>query len=92
MEGEAAGHLAGTGGSAFRLGVGPGGLARLRLGPAVTLLADARWRWLPDAAPRETWDLRAELRLHLTRALSLSAEARRTPAADEATLAVQAFY
>jgi len=89
---EAAGHLAGWGGSAFRLGVGPGGLARLRLGPAVTLLADARWRWLPDAAPRETWDLRAELRLHLTRALSLSAEARRTPAADEATLAVQAFY
>jgi hypothetical protein len=89
---EAAGHLAGTGGSAFRLGVGPGGLARLRLGPAVTLLADARWRRLPDAAPRETWDLRAELRLHLSRALSLSAEARRTPAADEATLAVQAFY
>ena len=76
----------------MRVGIGPGGLLRLRVTRSVVLLADGRWRWLPDAAPRETFDLRAALRVHLTRALSLSLEARRTPVADEGTFAVQAFY
>ncbi len=89
---EAAAHLEGTSGSPVRVGIGPGGLLRLRVTRSVVLLADGRWRWLPDAAPRETFDLRAALRVHLTRALSLSLEARRTPVADEGTLAVQAFY
>jgi hypothetical protein len=89
---EAASHLEGTGGTPFRFGIGPGGLVRLRIAPSVVLLGDARWRWLPDAAPRETYDLRGELRLHLSRTVSLALEARRTPAADEGTLAVRAFY
>jgi hypothetical protein len=89
---EAAAHLEGTRGEPARFGVGPGGAARLRVTPRVILVADGRWRWLPDARPRETFDLRAALRLHLTGTISLSLEARRTPAEDVGTLAVQAFY
>ena len=85
-------RLDGTGGRSLRLGVGPGGLVRLRLGAGAVLLGDARWRWLPDTAPRETFEVRAALRLHLAKDLSLALEARRTPAADEGTLALHAFY
>ncbi len=75
-----------------RLGVGPGGLARLRLGPRAALVVEGRWRWLPDASPRESHEVRAALRVHVARDLSLSLEARRTPVADEAILALLAFY
>ena len=85
-------RLAGTGGSWTRVGVGPGGLVRLRLGAHAVLLADARWKWLADAAPRETFELRAALRLHVARDLAVALEARRTPAGDEATLAVHAYH
>ncbi len=88
---EASPRLAGIDGGAFRAGVGPGALARLRLGRA-TLLADGRWRWLPGASPRETFELRGTLRVHVARDLSLALEGRRTPSADEATLSVLAFY
>lgn len=89
---EAAAHLEGTRGEPARVGIGPGGAIRLRIAPRVILIGDGRWRWLPDARPRETHDLRAALRLHLTRTLSLSLEGRRTPAADEGTATLQAFY
>jgi hypothetical protein len=85
-------RLAGLADTRVRLGVGPGGLARLRLGRRAALLADARWRWLPAATPRETFELRATLRLHLSRDLSLAVEGRRTPVADEVTAAILAFY
>jgi len=85
-------RLAGLAGGAARLGVGPGGLARLRLGGRAALVAEGRWRWLPDASPRESFEARAALRVYLARDLSLSLEARRTPLADEATLALLAFY
>lgn len=80
-------RLGGIAGGSARAGVGPGGLARLRLGP-VGLVAEGRWRWLPDAAPRETFDLRATLRLNVARDVSFAVEGRRTPAADEATASV----
>jgi hypothetical protein len=89
---EAASHLEGTRGSAARFGIGPGGTVRLRLSPRFIVVADGRWRWLPDASPRETFDVRATLRVHLTRTISLSLEGRRVPTANEGTLAVQAFY
>jgi hypothetical protein len=89
---EGAAHLEGTRGEPARFGIGPGGTVRLRISPRVIVVSDLRWRWLPDAAPRETFDLRAALRLHLSRTISLSLEARRTPSADEGSLAVQAFY
>jgi hypothetical protein len=89
---EGAAHLAGIRGAPARFGVGPGGTVRLRIAAPVVVVADGRWRWLPGATPRETFDVRAALRLHLSRTVSLSLEARRTPAADEGTVAVQAFY
>lgn len=89
---EAASHLEGIGGRPERFGVGPGGTVRLRLSPRLILVGDARWHWLPDAAPRETFDLRASLRVHLTSALSLALEGRRVPVANEGTLGLQAFY
>jgi hypothetical protein len=84
--------LSGIAGSAFRAGIGPGGLLRVRAGARAALLLDARWRWLPDASPDRTWDLRAALRLHLARELSLSLEARRTPAEDALTGALLAYW
>jgi hypothetical protein len=89
---EGSGHLEGWGGSPLRVGAGPGGLLRLRLAPWAIVLADARYRWNVETAPRETWDLRAALRLHLSRTISLALEGRRVPSADEGTVAVQAFY
>ncbi len=85
-------RLDGAAGSQLRPGIGPGGIARLRLGRRAALLLDARWRWLPGASPAETYDLRAALRLHLASNLSLSAEARRTPRADEVTGAVFGYF
>jgi hypothetical protein len=85
-------RLAGLAEGPVRAGVGPGGLARLRLGSVAALLADARWRFLPDASPDRTFDLRAALRLHVREGVSLALEARRTPAADEATAAVHGYF
>jgi hypothetical protein len=85
-------HLSGAGGSEVRAGVGPGGLARIRLGPRAALLADARWRWLPGADPDRTFDLRGGLRLHLGRDASLALEARRTPAEDVLSASLYGYF
>jgi hypothetical protein len=89
---EGAPALSGIDGKPIRLGLGPGGLARLRLGKLAILLADARWSYLPAATPRETFDLRGTLRIPLGKSLALSLEARRTPSADEGSLVLHAFY
>ncbi len=85
-------RLSGVDGSEVRAGIGPGGLARLRLGARAALLADARWRFLPGAAPDRTWDLRGALRLHLGREVSLALEARRTPAEDVLSAALLGYF
>jgi hypothetical protein len=85
-------RLSGISDAPVRVGIGPGGIARLRLGDAAAVLADARWRWLPGADPDRTWDLRAVLRVHVARDVSLALEARRTPAGDEATAGVLGYY
>jgi len=89
---EAAPGLAGAGGSGWRPGLGPSGLARLRLGDLATLLADARWRVLPGASPRTTWALAADLRLSLGRDLALSLEARHTPLTTDAGAVVLGYF
>jgi hypothetical protein len=83
--------LEGFRGSGVRLGVGPSAILRLRGGTRGALLAEARWRWLPEASPRETWRLSAQARLHLTQDLSLALEARRAPR-DETVGAVLLGY
>ncbi len=85
-------RLAGISGSEVRAGLGPGAILRLRMGKRAVLLGDGRWRYMPDAAPESTWDLRAALRLHVARGLSLALEARRTPAADEGTAAMLGYF
>jgi uncharacterized protein DUF4105 len=85
-------RLSGISGRQVRAGIGPGGLLRIRLGKRAALLGDARWRLLPGASPRETFDLRGQLRLHVARGLSLALEARRTPSADEATGVVLGYF
>ncbi|HEX9241817.1 MAG TPA: DUF4105 domain-containing protein, partial [Anaeromyxobacter sp.] len=89
---EARAGLAGIEGKGIRVGIGPGGLARLRLGRLAILLADARWRFLPDATPGETFELHGTLRVPLGRAFALSLDARRTPTAGEGSLVLHAFY
>jgi hypothetical protein len=85
-------RLSGTDGREVRGGIGPGGLARIRLGRRAALLADARWRFLPGAEPDRTFDLRGALRLHLGRDVSLALEARRTPAEDILSAALLGYF
>lgn len=85
-------RLAGVAGSEVRAGIGPGGLLRIRLGKRASVVGDARWRYLPGASPRETFDLRGQLRLHLAPGFSVALEARRTPSANEGTGLVLAYF
>jgi hypothetical protein len=87
----AAPRLEGIRGAGVRLGLGPTGALRLLGGDRAALLATARWRWLPWAAPKDTFALGAEARLHLAPAASLALEWRRTPLGDEALLWTQLF-
>jgi len=97
LEVNAAPGIAGFRGSGWRLGLGPSALLRLRAGDRAALLAEAGWRWLPEASPRETWKLALEGRLHLFgdptgRAVSLAVRARRAPREDSAQAVVYAYY
>jgi hypothetical protein len=93
----AAPGIAGLRGSGWRLGVGPSGLLRLKAGDRAVLLAEAGWRWLPEASPRETWKLSTEARLHLRHdpgghELSLALRARRAPREDSAQAVLYAYF
>ena len=93
----AAPGIAGLRGSGWRVGVGPSALLRLRAGDRAALLAEAGWRWLPEAAPRETWKLALEGRLHLVHDpgghdLSLALRARRAPGEDSAQAVLLAYF
>jgi hypothetical protein len=85
-------RLAGIRDAEVRAGIGPGGVLRVRLGKRAALLADARWRWLPEAQPDRTFDLRATLRVHLARDASLALEARRTPRSDDVAAVVLGYF
>jgi hypothetical protein len=83
-------RLSGLDGASARLALGPSGGLRLRLGDRVSLLGEAGWRYLPWAAPRSTFELRATARLHLGR-FSLWAEAGRWPLATEGLAGISLF-
>jgi hypothetical protein len=85
-------RLSGAGGTGWRPGVGPTGTARVRFGARAALVAEARWRYLPGAAPETSHLLRATLRVHLAKDLSLALEARRTPDGAEAGALVLAYF
>ncbi|HYS79442.1 MAG TPA: DUF4105 domain-containing protein, partial [Anaeromyxobacteraceae bacterium] len=83
-------RLSGLGSASARLALGPSGGVRLRVGDRVSLLGEAAWRYLPWAAPSNTFDLRATARLHLGRA-SLWAEVGRWPVATEGVAGISLF-
>jgi hypothetical protein len=63
-----------------RLGFGPSGIARLRLGDRFSLVANGRYRFLPFTALHRSWSTGAEARLHLNGRFSLAATWRQDPA------------
>jgi hypothetical protein len=76
----------------MRLGLGPSALLRARAGQYASLVAEARWRWLPVAHPEQTWSLSAGVRLHAGKDLSLALEGRRTPSDDSVSAAVLGYF
>lgn len=64
---------------ALRLGLGPAGGLRLRLGDRVTALATGHTYWLPGAAGPWTWSAEAVLRATLGASVSAGASARKLP-------------
>ena len=84
--------LSGIRDAPVRAALGPTGILRLRAGARATFLAEARWQWLPEAAPRTTHSLAGTLRLHLGRDLSLAVEARTTPRDREVGGAVLGYF
>jgi uncharacterized protein DUF4105 len=85
-------RLDGIGGAGVRLGLGPAAIVRARAGDRAVLVAEGRWHYLPLAAPETTWSATATLRLHLTRSLSLSLEARAAPEDRDFQVGVLAFH
>jgi hypothetical protein len=65
--------------SRVRVGVGPSGLARLRLGERFSVVANGRWRYLPFTALHQSWSTGAEARLHFGTRLSVAATWRWDP-------------
>ncbi len=88
---EGAPDLAGLGGSAIRLGVGPTAVLRLTGGGWASVVATAAWRHWPRARPDAGWELSAQARLHLGPA-SLFLEGRKLPGDAEALLGLQLFH
>jgi hypothetical protein len=72
-------RLDGIGASRLRLGIGPGALARLRLGERVSVVASGRYRFLPFTALHASWSAGAEARFHMGERLSLAATFRQDP-------------
>jgi hypothetical protein len=62
-----------------RVGVGPSGLVRLRLGERFSVVANGRWRYLPFTALHQSWSTGAEARLHFGTRLSAAATWRWDP-------------
>ncbi len=83
-------QLKGLSGAPVRIGVGPLGGARLRLGESLVLAGDARWQYLPWAAPRTLFELEFSARLALAKGTALNAQITRRPTATEVSLG--AFY
>ncbi|MCA1827830.1 MAG: DUF4105 domain-containing protein [Myxococcales bacterium] len=85
-------HLQGPSGWPARLGIGPSGAVRARLGDRLVMLGSAQWQYLPGAQPRSLFKLDASLRVALHGDLALSAELCRIPFATELTLGVFKYF
>jgi hypothetical protein len=85
-------RLDGVADTRVRVGIGPSGLARLRLGERVSLVANGRYRFLPFTSLHESWSTGAEARLHFGTRLSVAATWRLDPTDWLAGALLLAFF
>jgi len=85
-------HLQGLNEWPARIGLGPSGLMRARIGDSVVLLGAAQWQSLPAAEPRSLFRLGGSARFTLPGGFSLSAELTRIPGATELAVALLAYF
>ncbi|HTP26738.1 MAG TPA: DUF4105 domain-containing protein [Anaeromyxobacteraceae bacterium] len=84
-------HLSGIDGSRVRVGLGPAAGIRLRFGDRASLLCEGGWRFLPEAVPRTTFDVRVTARVYVGR-FSLWADAARWPLESQFLSGVSLFF
>jgi len=85
-------HLQGPNGWPARLGIGPSGAVRLRLGDRLVMLGSALWQYLPGAEPRSLFRLAASARVVLPGGFALSAEFARIPTATEVSVGTFVYF
>lgn len=86
------GSLDGIGGSIVRVGVGPYGGARARIGDPVVVLATAGMAYLPGSSLETTFELRAGIRARLAKNVAMGFEGAAFPASIEGVLATFLYY
>ena len=85
-------HLQGPNGWPARLGIGPSGAVRLRLGDHLVMLGSAQWQYLPGATARSLFRLGGSARIALPGSLALSVEFSRIPTATEASVGTFVYF
>lgn len=89
---QAAPHLQGLRGSPVRLGVGPSGGLRARLGDRLVVLGTASWHYLPLAATSTTYRLELGARIGFGRGFALGGQIVGTPLATEGSVAALGYF
>ena len=85
-------HLQGPNGWPARLGIGPSGAVRLRLGDHLVMLGSAQWQYLPGATARSLFRLGGSARIALPASLALSVEISRIPTATEVVIGTFVYF
>jgi hypothetical protein len=85
-------RIAGLLDSRLRVGVGPTGGLRVRIGSGLVALATGRWLWLPGQAPSQTYRVDAELRVQVFSPLALGFQGRYSPAGLEAQSLAYVYF
>lgn len=77
---------------ALRIGVGPSGGLRVRMGERLTWMGAAQWRWLPAAFATTTWALESKLRWEMGPGAAVGLDARGQPGGSEGALQLYFFF
>lgn len=86
------GSLDGIGGSVVRVGVGPYGGLRARIGDPVVALVTAGMAYLPGSNLQTTFEVRAGVRARLAKNVAMGLEAAAYPLSIEGVLATFLYY
>lgn len=84
--------LVGLGRIPLRLGAGPVGGVRLRLGERWTGVLSGNFQYLLEPVPRPTYSVSVVSRFHLSKEISVSFEGKRLPNAWEGLVAPQIYF